>query len=99
MAEDVDGNIWIIREMQLQCYHPKKDQLIQHGSRNMVGELEPTESLPVVDAEGQVWLGAIGNVVTFNPCQMRALSAPTLYLLVYATKAKARWNPCFTGRN
>ena len=37
----------------------------------MVGELEPTESLPVVDAEGQVWLGAIGNVVTFNPCQMR----------------------------
>ena len=71
MAEDADGNIWIIREMQLQCYHPKKDQLIQHGSRNMVGELEPTESLPVVDAEGQVWLGAIGNVVTFNPCQMR----------------------------
>lgn len=70
MAEDADGNIWIIRETLLQCYHPAEKQLTPFGSRNMVGEFGPTESLPVVDAKGQIWLGAIGHVVTFDPKEM-----------------------------
>ena len=71
MAEDKAGNIWIIREMLLQCYNPDKNQLMQHGSKNMPGNLNPTESLPVVDTTGHIWFGAIGNVVSFNPSQMQ----------------------------
>lgn len=76
MTEDRAGNIWIAREMLLQCYQPASGQVLLYGSGSNMGEVELAEARPVVDDEGRFWHGAMDGMLTFAP-QTLSHSAPT----------------------
>ena len=76
MTEDQSGNIWIAREMLMQCYQPDSGQVLLYGSSSSMGEVELAEARPVVDAEGRLWHGAMDGMLTFSPQTLRH-NAPT----------------------
>ena len=83
MIEDRQGNIWIVREAQVNCYDVKTGRLEQFGPNSMSEQTELTEAKPAADSNGNVWLGAVGGVMTFNAGQM--------------SKSSFRPNIVFTG--
>lgn len=83
MVEDRQGNIWIVRESQVNCYNVKTGQLEQYGPNSMSEAAELTEAKPAIDNDGNIWIGAIGGVMTFNAGQI--------------SKSSYRPNIVFTG--
>lgn len=70
MTEDLNDNIWIVREAQINCYNVKTGHLEQFGPNSMSEQTELTEAKPAIDGKGNIWLGAVGGVMTFNVGQM-----------------------------
>lgn len=70
MTEDKNGNIWICRDMAIECYQPKTRQVVRYGVNSMAGEIEMAEGMPAIDARGNIWLPANNGLVTFAPQDM-----------------------------
>lgn len=74
MIEDRNGNIWIIREAQVNCYNVKTGHMEQFGPNSMSEQTELTEAKPAINqndpstgsGQEKIWLGAVGGVMTFN---------------------------------
>ncbi len=71
MAEDEQGNVWIVRESGVECYQPRRQQLVQFGRNSMPDAVEPTDALPATDGRGRLWVGTLGGVLTFSAADIR----------------------------
>ena len=71
MAEDLDGNIWIVREVSIERYNPKTGVLLQYGPNSIDEGTRLTEALPALCSKGNVLLGAVGGMLTFNIADMQ----------------------------
>ncbi len=70
LTADKDGNIWISREMVIECYQPQKQHVIRYGANSMAGDTEMAEAMSATDANGDIWLPAYNGLVTFSPQEM-----------------------------
>ncbi len=66
MAEDGQGNVWIVRESGIECYLPRQQQLVLFGRNSLPDAVEPTDALPVADSSGRLWVGTLGGVLAFR---------------------------------
>ena len=71
LTEDKTGNIWICRDMSIECYQPVSQNLIRYGANSMAGEIEMAEAMSAVDGKGDIWLPANDGMVTFTPQDMQ----------------------------
>ena len=71
LTEDVQGHIWVVRETSIDCYQPQSGQLLQYGPNSLSENVEPTEAQPIVTADGQLWVGVMGGLVTFDTQRMQ----------------------------
>lgn len=72
MTEDLDGNLWLVRESVINRYSPRDSTLTQYGPNDLGSRLEFTEGSPTVDAQtGRIWLATVGGMVTFLPDHIR----------------------------
>jgi len=71
MAEDGQGNIWIVRESEVSMYQPKSDQLQLFGPNSMAEQVRLTEAQPVIDGKGRLWAGRVGGLLTFMTHDIR----------------------------
>ena len=66
LLEDLHGNIWVVRETEVNMYDRKTAKLLPFGPNSMSEQAELTEALPVVDKDNNLWVAALGGVLTFN---------------------------------
>jgi len=72
MTEDLDGNLWLVRESVVNRYSPRDSTLTQYGPNDLGSRMEFTEGSPAVDAQtGRIWLATVGGMVTFQPHHVR----------------------------
>lgn len=70
LTEDKNGNIWICRDMTIECYLTKTQQIVRYGINSMAGEKEMAEGMSAIDTKGNIWLPANNGIVTFAPQDM-----------------------------
>ncbi len=83
-VEDSRGNIWIMRDKNIDCYELGTAHLSQYGPANIGEDVELTEAKPVfVSATGDILQAARGGFVRFDPANL--------------TKSDYKPNIVFTG--
>ena len=70
MTEDREGNIWITRESEINRYNIRSGLLERFDACSDGNVVELTEAKTIMDAKGQLWLGATDGVLTFYPQEM-----------------------------
>lgn len=75
IAEDNNGNIWIVRENSIEQYDPARGTLLQYGPNNIGYSAEISEARPVHDARtDMISVGAWGGVISFNSTDLKKSS-------------------------
>lgn len=71
LVEDRQGRIWVFRESEINAYDPQKGTLQQYAATDSTGLIGITEAKPAIDDKGRIWMGAVGNVITFDSEKMQ----------------------------
>ena len=66
LQEDRQGNIWVVRETEVNMYNRKTNRLLPFGPTSMDVPAELTEALPALSKDNHLWAGALGGVLSFN---------------------------------
>ena len=67
LAEDNDGDLWIIRESGIDRYDIQSEVLHQYSADDIGSDIDLTETLPVHDpVTGNIYLAVAGGFVSFN---------------------------------
>ncbi len=70
LQEDRQGNIWIMREAEVNRYNVKTGKLEQFGPNSMAAKTDITEALPALHPDGSLWVATHEGVLTFQPANM-----------------------------
>lgn len=73
MTEDAKGMIWIVRETGIDRYNAATGQLQQERIETGSADDQPTiltEALSAYGADGRLWIGTVGGVLSFNTAEM-----------------------------
>lgn len=71
LAEDKNGNLWVIRENSVDLYSPSTRQIYQFGPNELGERSEFSEALPTIDGSGNITVGIMGGVMSFQPDNLK----------------------------
>ena len=74
MIEDNKGNLWIIAENALACFHPDKETFEHYDKKYLQQDLYFTEAAPVQDQHHQLLLGTDIGILRIFPEQLQKSS-------------------------
>ena len=70
LAEDRQGNIWVTRESEINCYNIKTGLLEQFDPGYAADDVIMSEAKATTDIYGAMWIGTYNGVLTFLPEKM-----------------------------
>lgn len=90
MIEDNKGNLWIIAENALACFHPDKETFEHYDKKYLQQDLYFTEAAPVQSQHHQLLLGTDIGILRIFPEQLQKV---VMFLLSYSLDSRYKELP------
>ena len=90
MIEDNKGNLWIIAENALACFHPEKETFEHYDKKYLQQDLYFTEAAPVQNQHHQLLLGTDIGILRIFPEQLQKVA---MFLLSYSPDSRYKELP------
>ncbi len=91
MTEDLDGNLYFVRDTDIVRYSPSDSTINILGSGVLGEDYEFSEGLPAIDKDGNLYFCALGTVVKLDPRNLaKAHPTPSIIFTSMQTPEKGQ---------